>query len=115
MAMAPYRYRLELGQLARTPVHLELAMRGEKSVPRRAYLDGALELMRSSRDHERITSHLGRLIDAHGEHAEIEFSPYRSWTLQVGKTVGAEPDESYIVGADQSKDVLAEASPGSLS
>lgn len=83
---------------------LELAMRGEKSVPRLAYLDGALELMSPSRDHERITSYLGRLIEVYAEHADIELSPYRSWTLKRAGTAGGEPDECYIVGADQSKD-----------
>lgn len=83
---------------------LERAMRGDKSVPRFAYLDGSLELMRPSRDHERLTSYLGRLIEAYAEHADIELSPYRSWTLEAGRTCGCEPDECYIIGADQSKD-----------
>jgi Uma2 family endonuclease len=83
---------------------LELAMRGESSVPRLAYLEGALELMSPSRDHERITSYLGRLIEVYAEHADIELSPYRSWTLKNAGTAGGEPDECYIVGADQSKD-----------
>jgi Uma2 family endonuclease len=79
-------------------------MRGDKSVPRLAYLEGALELMSPSRDHERITSYLGRLIEVYAEHADIELSPYRSWTLKNGRTAGGEPDECYIVGADQAKD-----------
>jgi Uma2 family endonuclease len=83
---------------------MELAMRGEKSVPRLAYLEGALELMSPSRDHERITSYLGRLIEVYAEHVDIELSPYRSWTLKSSGTAGGEPDECYIVGADQSKD-----------
>ncbi|HEX3476549.1 MAG TPA: Uma2 family endonuclease [Kofleriaceae bacterium] len=83
---------------------LELAMRGEKSVPRLAYLEGALELMSPSRDHERITSYLGRLIEVYAEHADIELSPYRSWTLKNEGTAGGEPDECYIIGADQMKD-----------
>jgi Uma2 family endonuclease len=82
----------------------EFAMRGDKSVPRLAYLDGALELMRSSRDHERLTSYLGRLIEAYAEHADIELSSYRSWTLKAGRTCGCEPDECYNIGADQSKE-----------
>jgi Uma2 family endonuclease len=83
---------------------LELAMRGESSVPRLAYLEGALELMSPSRDHERITSYLGRLIEVYAEHVDIELSPYRSWTLKTAGTAGGEPEECYIVGADQSKD-----------
>lgn len=38
------------------------------------------------------------------EHADIELSPYRSWTLKAGRTAGGEPDECSIGGADQSKD-----------
>ena len=45
-----------------------------------------------------------RLIEVYAEHADIELSPYRSWTLKAGRTAGGEPDECYIVGADQSKD-----------
>jgi Uma2 family endonuclease len=82
---------------------LELAMRGEKSVPRLAYLEGAMELMSPSKDHERITSYLGRLIEVFAEEHDIELSPYRSWTLKNERTAGAEPDECYILGADQSK------------
>jgi hypothetical protein len=61
--------------VARTWKHyeLKLAMRGEKSVPRLAYLEAALGLMSPSR----ITS---------------------------ACAAGGEPDDCYIVGADQSKD-----------
>lgn len=81
----------------------ELAMRGEKSVPRLAYLEGELEQTSPSREHERITSYLGRLIEVYAEHADIEISPYRSWTLNRAGIAGGEPDECYIVGADQTK------------
>lgn len=83
---------------------LELAMRGEKSVPRLAYLEGAMELMSPSRDHERITSYLGRLIEVFAELHDIELSPYRSWTLKNERSAGVEPDECYILGEDQSKE-----------
>jgi len=83
---------------------MELAMRGEKSVPRLAYLEGVMELMSPSRDHERITSYLGRLVEVYAELHDIELSPYRSWTLKSGRKAGVEPDECYIFGADQAKD-----------
>lgn len=83
---------------------MELAMRGEKSVPRLAYLEGALELMSPSRDHERITSYLGRLVETYAEEHDIELSAYRSWTLKNERSASGEPDECYIVGEDQSKD-----------
>jgi Uma2 family endonuclease len=84
---------------------VELALRGEKAVPRLAYLEGVLELMSPSKDHERITSYLGRLIEVYAEEADIELSPYRSWTIKRGTSAaGGEPDECYIVGSDQTKE-----------
>jgi Uma2 family endonuclease len=83
---------------------VELMMRGDKPVPRLAYFEGALELMSPSRDHQRITSYLGRLIEVFAELHDIELSPYRSWTLKSERTAGSEPDECYIVGADQGND-----------
>ena len=41
-----------------------LALRGEASSPRIAYLEGALELMTPSKDHERNKSFIGRLLEA---------------------------------------------------
>jgi Uma2 family endonuclease len=82
-----------------------LALRGEKSVPRMAYLDGTLELVRPSRGHERIKSLLGRLVEAFAFERGIEFSPYGAWTLKhAPKQAGAEPDECYIIGTDQNKE-----------
>ncbi len=81
-----------------------LAMRGERSVPRIAYLRGTLELMSPSRDHERITSWIGRLIEVYAEEREVQLAPYRSWTLKHPEEAGAEPDECYVFGADETKD-----------
>jgi Uma2 family endonuclease len=84
----------------------QLALRGDASIPRMAYLDGALELMTPSKDHERVKSYLGRLVEAFALERGIDFSPYGSWTLKSGpKQSGAEPDECYIVGPDQNKEV----------
>jgi Uma2 family endonuclease len=80
----------------------QLALRGDASGPRIAYLDGALELMSPSRDHERIKSYLGRLIEAYALERGIDLSPYGAWTLRSApRTSGIEPDECYIIGADQ--------------
>jgi Uma2 family endonuclease len=68
-----------------------------------AYLDGALELMRPSRDHERLASYIGCLIEAYALERGLDLSPYGSWTLRnAAKAGGLEPDECYIVGSDQS-------------
>ena len=82
----------------------QLAMRGDRSVPRMAYLEGALELMSPSKDHERIKSYIGCLIEAYALERGIDLSPYGAWTLKSApKKSGLEPDECYLVG-DQNKD-----------
>jgi Uma2 family endonuclease len=96
-------HRVVLAGVSWEHYEVELAMRGEKSMPRLAYLEGAMELMSPSRDHERITSYLGRLIELYAELQDIELSPYRSWTLKNGRNAGGDPDECYVVGEDQTK------------
>lgn len=85
------------------PTQLEL--RGDASVPRIAYLEGGFELMRPSKDHERIKSYIGRLIEAYALERGIDLSPYGAWTLKSPPSQsGLEPDECYIVG-DQNKSI----------
>jgi Uma2 family endonuclease len=84
----------------------QLALRGESAVPRMAYLEGALELMSPSKDHERIKSYIGCLVEAYALARDVELSPHGVWTLKSGpRESGAEPDECYIVGADQEKEI----------
>jgi Uma2 family endonuclease len=83
----------------------QLALRGDGSVPRLAYLEGTLELMSPSKDHERVKAYIGRLIETFALERGIDLSPYGAWTLKhAPKQVGAEPDECYIVGSDQGKE-----------
>jgi Uma2 family endonuclease len=83
----------------------QLALRGEASVPRIAYLEGAMELMSPSKDHERIKSYLGRLVEAYALERGVDLSPYGAWTLNSPqKQSGLEPDECYLVG-DQGKEI----------
>lgn len=80
----------------------QLALRGDVSSPRISYLDGALELMSPSKDHERIKSYIGRLLETYALEKGIDMSPYGAWTLKnPPRNSGAEPDECYIVGSDQ--------------
>jgi Uma2 family endonuclease len=80
----------------------QLALRGDAAGPRISYLDGALEIMSPSKDHERIKSYIGCLIEAYALERGIDLSPYGSWTLKrAPRKSGAEPDECYIVGSDQ--------------
>jgi Uma2 family endonuclease len=83
----------------------QLALRGDVSVPRIAYLDGAMELMSPSRDHERLKSYIGRLIETFALERGLDLSPYGGWTLgRAPKAAGLEPDECYIIGSDQRAD-----------
>ena len=77
-----------------------LALRGERSRPKLAYLDGAVELMTTSREHEGIKSNVGCFIDAYCLERGIRFAKYGNWTLkgEIEKT-GVEPDECYAFGA----------------
>jgi Uma2 family endonuclease len=82
-----------------------LALRGDRSSPRISYLDGAVELMSPSKGHERIKGYLGRLAVTFAIERGIELSPYGSWTLkQAPKEAGVEPDECYLIGADQARE-----------
>ena len=70
-----------------------LEVRGESSVPRMTYLEGALELMAPSYDHELDKKTLARLVEAWAEEMGIELTGIGSWTLkQKRKERGAEPD-----------------------
>lgn len=95
--------RLVLHHMSWSHYETLLALRGEAPVPRMAFLDGAIELMSPSKDHERIKSYLGRLIETYALERGIELSPYGSWTLRSEpRQGGIEPDECFIVGTDQS-------------
>jgi Uma2 family endonuclease len=76
-----------------------LKMRGDHSAPRIAYLEGELEIMSPSRNHESIKSLIGCLVEVYCLEHDIEFSSYGSWTLKDRpKKRGAEPDECYVFG-----------------
>lgn len=82
-----------------------LELRGERPVPRLAFLEGVLQLMSPSREHEAIKSLIGRLLEVWCLENGVEFSAFGSWTLER-KDVdrGVEPDECYVFGADPTAD-----------
>jgi Uma2 family endonuclease len=76
-----------------------LRMRGDHSAPRITYLEGELEIMSPSLNHESIKSFIGRLVEVYCLENDIEFSPYGSWTLKKKpEKRGAEPDDCYVFG-----------------
>jgi Uma2 family endonuclease len=76
-----------------------LARRGESSSVRLTYLEGELELMSPSIDHETLKTRLARLLEAYAEIKDIELEGYGSWTVKQAKEQrGIEADECYGVG-----------------
>lgn len=75
-----------------------LEMRGDNPRPRISYLEGTVELMSPSRNHDVDKKRLARLLEAWSDEAGIDLDGEGSWTVKK-KTVkrGAEADECYVV------------------
>jgi Uma2 family endonuclease len=85
-----------------------LAMRGDSAVPRITYLEGVLELMSPSRNHEQDKKLLARLVEAYAEELAIDLFGIGSWTLKREEADrGAEPDECYSIGPVSDDDMPA--------
>ena len=76
-----------------------MEIRGEKSSPRIAYMEGALEIMSPSKTHEKLKSKIGRLVEVWCLEKDISFDVLGSWTLK-DKSVerGVEADACYGFG-----------------
>jgi Uma2 family endonuclease len=76
-----------------------LQAKGERRVPLFAYLDGTLELMSPSHDHEWITRQIEQLLLVYAIERGIEVSGLGSWTLRSRiNAAGIEPDNCYVFG-----------------
>lgn len=85
-----------------------LAMRGDDAGVRLTYLEGELELMTPSLDHEALKKRLARLLEAYAEEQGIELEGYGSWTVrQSEKARGVEPDECYVIGLPDTRALTA--------
>jgi len=81
-----------------------LAIKGDDLVPRVAYLEGTLELMTPSEDHEALKKRIARLLEAYAEELGIELEGIGSWTLKRQREKrGVEPDECYSIGRVRAK------------
>src|SRR5207249_8737548 len=70
--------------------------RGDRAGVRVTYLNGALELMSPSVDHEGIKTTIARLLEAYAEEKELFFNGFGSWTLKnPARARALEPDECY--------------------
>jgi len=69
---------------------------------RLTYLDGILEFMSPSRNHERIKTQIGTLLEIYFLETDTEYYPTGSMTLRnPEQRGGTEPDESYCIGSNQ--------------
>lgn len=76
-----------------------LRMRGEKAVPSITYLEGEVELMSPSQQHEWISSTIGKLLGAWSEESGVVMTAFGRWTLKRRRrSRGLEPDECYVLG-----------------
>ncbi len=81
-----------------------LALRGNAAGPRVTYLEGELELMSPSRNHESIKKLLARMIELYALERNVPLSAFGSWTLRNAPRERAiEPDECYMIGESQGK------------
>jgi Uma2 family endonuclease len=79
----------------------QLELRGDRSLPRFAYLEGDLEIMTPAQPHESLKSSIGHLVAVWCLEKDIEFSAYGSWTLEDKATErGVEADECYVFGIE---------------
>jgi Uma2 family endonuclease len=79
---------------------LILHIRGDRAGIRMTYLDGVLELMSPSLDHEGIKETIGRLLELYALERDIPLSAFGSWTLKSpARAIALEPDKCYTVSA----------------
>ncbi len=116
MAITQSPWLDEANQSADQRVHLHdvpwslyeslLTAKGDAPVPRIAYLEGDLELMTPSRDHEMIKSRIRQLVDAHAAHRGLDLWSVGSWTVHDASAKRCvEPDECYTIGDPRMKRV----------
>ena len=79
-----------------------LAKRGDSSGCRVIYLDGVLEIVAPSRRHESGKTRIGTLLEIYFLETDTEYFPLGSATFRLQEQRGgAEPDESYCLGAEK--------------
>src|SRR5438067_13645037 len=70
--------------------------------PRLYYLDGELEIMSTSDEHERIKKLIGGLLEIYFDESGAEIMPRGQATMRLAmKKSGAEPDESWCIGEEK--------------
>ncbi len=81
---------------------LDKALGDDRPGPRFYYLDGDLEIMTTSNEHERIKTWIGDLLADYFFETGAEIMPRGQATMRLAlKEAGAEPDESWCLGKEK--------------
>jgi len=81
---------------------LDRAAGDDRPSPRFYYLDGNLEIMTTSKEHERIKEWIGGFLEIYFEESRMDIMPRGQATLrEVLKQAGAEPDKSWCLGEEK--------------
>jgi Uma2 family endonuclease len=95
-ATATHDQRVTLYDVSWSDFELILRIRGDRGGVRVTYLDGVLEFMSPSVDHEGIKKTTARLLEAYAEEKGLPFNGFGSWTLKnPARARALEPDECY--------------------
>lgn len=88
---------------------LDQQLGDDRPDPRFYYLDGDLEIMSTSDEHERVKEWIGGCMDIFFEENEIRNIPRGHATMRIVKLAGAEPDKSWCLGeAKKYPDIVLE-------
>src|SRR5437016_2425806 len=81
---------------------LDRALGDDRPSPRCYYLNGDLEIITTSNEHERIKKWIAGFLEIYFEESNIEIMPRGQATMrQALKQAGAEPDESWCIGGEK--------------
>src|ERR1044071_4094319 len=81
---------------------LDKKLGDDRTGPRLYYLEGELEIMTTSKEHERLKEWFGGFMDIYFEQIQIEVMPHGQATMRLPlKQAGAEPDKSWCIGEEK--------------
>lgn len=74
----------------------------DRAVPRLYYLEGELEIMTTSNEHERVKKWIAAFLEDYFLHSGIEIATRGQATMRLAlKEAGAEPDDSWCIGQEK--------------
>jgi Uma2 family endonuclease len=80
---------------------MDEALGHDRPGPRFYYLDGDLEIMSTSDEHERIKERIGNCMDIFFEEREIRDFARGQATMRLAEQTGAEPDKSWCFDVEK--------------